>query len=1108
MSDAYRLEDCQSKDAFARREALNPLKSFIVQAPAGSGKTEILIQRILKLLARVSTPQEILAITFTKKAANEMRLRLIAALQSALSAVPESAHKKVTWHLAKAVLAQDEKYQWNLIDNPNQLRIQTIDSFCTYLTKQLPLLSQFGAPPELEENPANLYRSACEEILHYLEDEGIWQKDFAKLLLHLDNDLEKFQNLLQNLLAKREQWLPYVFFEDPEAARLQLEKQLQLVISDHLLMLKACFPAEIIEDLLSSARYAASELKLNYLSDFTQLPGTDAQAKQQWLFIAKLLLTKKLTWRKRFDAEMGFKALASFTTKEEKLAHKRQCEKLNHVIDICCLQKDLLQALVDLHYLPNAQYTDPQWDILHSLIQILKLANAQLRLVFKRHGQIDFIENAQAALFALGSAEQPTDLTLFLDYQIKHILVDEFQDTSFTQFNLLERLTAGFEDQDGRTLFIVGDPMQSIYRFREAEVGLFLRAQENGIGQVRLTPLSLSLNFRSHADIVEWNNKHYQHIFPKHANIATGAIAYNQSYPTVSDNSQNNITLHGFVNTVNGEAEAICKQIKALIQHNPHDKIAVLVRSRSHLTSLVPLLKQQHIEYHAIDIDPLLKRQCIQDLFSLTRALLHPADRIAWLSLLRAPWCGLTLKDLFMIAHKNPNTPIMEQLANPLVTELLSQDGYSRVQRILPILKSKLIQRERLNLRTWIESTWLLLGGPASLNTASEIQDAEAYFNLLDGLLPLNVSALKEKLNQLYAPPSAKAAQLEIMTIHSAKGLEFDHVILPYLERKLPYDERSLLQWMELPLNANLNALLLAPIHASGENIDPIYQYIERQRRLKDAFEVDRLLYVASTRAKKSMHFYFNLDNLEDPRIEKNSFLEKLWPFFQNQAELICTSQAAETEKVPEKRYLYRFKQNWQNPIQDLPQALTLHNDTPGFTFEQHFKREVGTATHYLLQQIANKGMDWWLKQTKTEKHLYLENYLSLMHFSMRETQLAVDTIEKFIANTLNDDRGQWILHPHTDAKAEFAITTISNQKLEHLIVDRTFIDEHGEHWIIDYKTTIYTQADITDFLKAESDKYRRKMQCYAKALRSLKDAPLRLGLYFPALPAWQEIVA
>ena len=123
--------------------------------------------------------------------------------------------------------------------------------------------------------------------------------------------------------------------------------------------------------------------------------------------------------------------------------------------------------------------------MLGAILELLPLAAAHLKVVFAEHGETDFTEVAQAAVRALGTPEEPTDLLLALDTRIKHILVDEFQDTSYSQFELIERLTSGWQPDDGRTLFLVGDPMQSIYRFREAKVALFLQAWDTRMSSPR-----------------------------------------------------------------------------------------------------------------------------------------------------------------------------------------------------------------------------------------------------------------------------------------------------------------------------------------------------------------------------------------------------------------------------------------------------------------------------------------------------------------------------------------------------------------------------------------------------------------------------------------------
>ena len=128
-------------------------------------------------------------------------------------------------------------------------------------------------------------------------------------------------------------------------------------------------------------------------------------------------------------------------------------------------------------------------------VSVLTLAVAELQIVFRAHGRVDFAELSIRASEALGRLDSPEDLALALGHRIQHILVDEFQDTSHTQFELIEKLTAGWEPGDCRTLFLVGDPMQSIYRFRQADVSLFLKARLEGIGAIQLEPLTLSREF-------------------------------------------------------------------------------------------------------------------------------------------------------------------------------------------------------------------------------------------------------------------------------------------------------------------------------------------------------------------------------------------------------------------------------------------------------------------------------------------------------------------------------------------------------------------------------------------------------------------------------------
>lgn len=1113
-------QDLIEKDRLQRQQALNPHESFIVQAPAGSGKTELLIQRFLTLLTQVKTPEEILAITFTKKAANEMRLRLLKALKNAATEPrPASAHAQQTWELATAALARDKQLTWNLINNPNQLRIQTIDSLCTYLTKQLPLLSHFGSQPDIAENPAPLYREATQEVLLHVEENYEWSQAISKLLLHLDNDLNKLHDLCVNLLAKRDQWLPYIHLDQQTTEiKNQLEYQLGCIISETLEQLSQLFPKSLRSELIAIAQFSENNiaLKMTQKSEAVVFPRHQPNDLFAWLKLSQLLLTKSGTWRKQLNDEIGFPPLASLKNPQEKALHTEYRQRFTALITQLNESDKLRLALAELFHLPKPYYDANQWDILQSLLLVLKILAAQLRVTFQYHGQIDFIENAQAALLALGNSDHPTDLALALDYQIKHILVDEFQDTSYTQYQLLEKLTCGWEAQDQKTLFVVGDPMQSIYRFREAEVGLFIRMRLNGIGNIKLKALTLARNFRSLPDIVNWNNQYFTAMFPNYNDIATGAVTYSPSIASDAHlNASATISIKGFAGfDEHVQANEIIQLIAAIKLKDPAGKIAILVRSRNHLSRIIPALKKANLSFRAIDIDPLSARQHIQDLIALTCALLHPADRIAWLTLLRAPWCGLTLADMLVLAGENPHTTIFEQLIRDDLVKTLSVDGQARVARIFPILKNKLFDRERYDLRTWVESTWQALGGPASLKEPSDILDTDEFFKLLGSMDTQNITLdkLKEKIAKLYAASEHTEDQLQIMTIHSAKGLEFDTVILPHLERKMPTDDKHLLSWLERPLLNDQTALLLAPIHKTGSDKDAMYEYINRQQKIKSEYEIERLLYVATTRAKKNLHLLFSIQNGEKEFApEHGSFLKKLWPQIEkNKAEIIVENTTLEISKNEDlgiaKRLLHRLKTDWTNPMHltSLSDA-TIHKKQSGFSLIETTPKIIGIATHRILQMLALNGLDWWLKKNKTQQLSYIQTLLMQQHICQQDLLRAKNAIHLALEKTLQDQRGLWILQPHTQAKAEFAITSVIDGNAVNLVVDRTFVTVEGVRWIIDYKTTTFSHQDLETFLQDEQEKYLTKMLQYKDAVFKHDAREIRLGLYFPMIQAWKE---
>ncbi len=1045
-------------DQALRKQALSIDQSFIVQAPAGSGKTTLLIQRILMLLQTAQSPEDILAITFTNKAANEMRCRILNALQQA------------TDPAAQKVLERDKQLGWYLLENPNQLRIQTIDAFCASLVKQFPLQTKIGPKTEITDMPLALYEEAVQEVLDDLEKDTAWSADIEQLLLHLDNDINKLKLLMVKLLEKRDQWLPYLYFETTESAiKEKLEQYLSHLVNDHLQALNALIT-------LQEKTAICEALSLSH-------PATLAE----WRIFAEGLLTKAGQWRKKAPLY-------------EALSDKDQ----------------LRAALFELFILPDEQYDPQQWHILKALFSILKITLAQLKLTFQKHRQIDFIENANAALHLLTEDNQPTETALWIDQQIKHILVDEFQDISYAQFKLIEKLTAGWVMHDGRTLFLVGDPMQSIYRFRNAEVSLFIQAQEKGISNISLTPLVLTTNFRSTPTIINWYNQYFKQLFPAKSAAKTGAVHYTLAHAAMEAEGPSPVFCEFEEEMGEQQSSKIVEMIMTHQTSHPEQTIAILVRARQHLANIIPALKKANIAYEAIDIDPLLDKQSIIDVLTLTSALLHPENRIAWLALLRAPWCGLSLADLWIIANSHTKQTILEQLQKCEVLSQLSPEGQQRVKRILPILQNAIDNRERKDFRAFVEKTWIFLGGPACLQQASDLKDVQAYFELIAKLAAqqttITIEKIKRQAEKLFAKATIEKSNVKLMTIHSAKGLEFDTVIIPHLEKKGAHDTHPLLLWMEQPLENESRALLLAPMHAAGNDKDAIYNYILHQQKIKFAHEMDRLFYVAATRAKNHLYFLFNKAS------QPGSFLKRL-----EQVSLMSSSQrklgsSADIKVVDpsfhwddsrddsrddddKPRSIARLTAAWQMPLPYPAETNTAtHQTISGFQWQDNSQQLLGTLIHQIFQQFSERGLNWWQEKNNAEKNSFLKQHLLRLGLAVNKLESMREQAREMLENVLKDSRAQWIFHPHPEAQSELAISVLLDNQLCNVVIDRTFV-ENGIRWIIDYKTTM-----LEHHVEEKIAQYAVQLHQYQRAMTLFDARPIKLGLYFSSITKFIEI--
>lgn len=1093
-------------DSSQRARALDTQRSFIVQAPAGSGKTELLTQRFLALLAEVEKiPEQIVAITFTRKAAAEMRHRILQQLYKAKTQpMPDVEHEKKTWTLARAVLARSEQSGWDLLENPNRLSIQTIDALAASITNKMPLLSRFGTQPAIIENPQTLYLQAARDVLKTLDQQTPWQESLKLLLRMLDNRWDSAERLLADLLACREQWQGYVLYaKDQQALKQQLEVSLKRLVEDHL-----CDVEALLSDSLKNEWMRLAEFAGRTLSPNPSPINERGERLDIWRDLVSLVLTNDGKWRKKIDSSIGFPAPSTVKNKEEKALYKEMKQAMANFIEQLSAIPKLEQALQTLQKLPSPFYEDHQWAQLNALFTLLPILLAQLRVLFQRYGKVDFTEISLSALYALGQEDNPTDLALALDYRIQHLLVDEFQDTSIIQFQLLEKLTQAWQPHDGRTLFLVGDPMQSIYRFRQADVGLFLQAQRCGIGDIQLELIQLTSNFRSQSNLITWVNNTFAELMPKNNHQLHGAVTYNASYAVKNDNNSN-IHYYSVVNEAE-EAKLIAECIKTIQDKTPKASIALLVRARTHLRTLLPSLKKANIAYHAVEIDYLGERAVVQDLASLTRALLFLYDRIAWLAVLRAPWCGMTLNALTELVGEDKDALIWEQLQHYACKT-------TRLEYVISILKQALEQRDRQSLREWIEGVWISLGGPACLHSSQELQDAKTYFELLDKLEagdePITIERITDALARLHAPAKLHSQDnpVTVMTIHKAKGLEFDQVIITGLERRSPYDDKSLIAWLETTLSDNESHWFIASMQRSQDKRQHLYDYLRKQEQAKQDYETTRLLYVGVTRAKNHLHLVTQLAAEKDKSFtpESGSFLNLLWPLYQHaflktEQDTHDSFDKAVSPAESKGHHLMRLSQDWMLPNKiktyvDNPLSSMNNNllDPKNYQWQQPFQEVVGNLVHRVLASIALQGLDKWDSHRIEHLQQSWKQYLLEEGVITSRVNEALMRVSLAIKNTLEDPKGRWILSSnHIEHQCEWALQIKRNGHVSEGRIDRSFVDKANTRWIIDYKTT--DQVSITE--------HQTQLRYYATILSLLEQRTIRYALYFPLSKEWKEL--
>jgi len=1195
-------------DQLQRQQALDPGRSILVQAPAGSGKTDLLTRRFLRLLAEVDEPGQIVAITFTKAAAAEMRHRILSELEKAAVGLPDEGDDFAMETLAHRALVRSNLLGWNLVDLPSQLRITTIDAFCRELAVQQPLLTGLGGNLEIAEQPDELYRRTARRCLEKIGQNGEpLSEAIEALLVWRDNGWKEMENLLVVMLGQRDRWMhDFVLEREPdwEALRERLERPFAQAVRDALLQLNEQLRQmpSACEEALALARFSCETVDMHRdlaeMSEFPSPPFSGNEeiedARQACVNLSNLLLTGDGAFRKAVDKRLGFPA-----------DRKREKQRLLDLIAGLRSIEGLEATLASVRDLPPARYTDDDWQIVCACFKLLRSAAGELQVTFAEAGRVDFTEIAQITLRVLRDSDgQPTDAALAVSDQIRHLLVDEFQDTSRRQHQLLASLIAAWPERPGRTCFAVGDPMQSIYFFRDADAELFPRVRELGLEipaqegldaeALHFDFVPLQANFRTAAKLVERLNEVFSAVFAKNdGSGVTFASARAAREETAGADPRFHLHLDFVPSASAGRAfdpdvqekkeeasTAQVEEIVALIQsYSPQleetrgsrergeDKkfrIAVLGRARSALAPIAQKLRELQVPFRAVDLEKLATRPEVVDALALARAVLNPQDRVAWLGVLRAPWCGLSLADLHALTSGDDAAalarPIPELLAERLLLALeISEAGRVAARRVVGAFNAApalCAAQPTASLGTWLEQVWLSFGGAACVDAAARA-NLDLLWDCLDrlpgGQADLLGPALTDALDKLTALPDPSADSnccIQLMTIHKSKGLEFEVVIVPELQAKGGGYSGKLLSWLERGLpesdpSGAITEFLVAPLQPKGEDRGRAKAWVDRIYRERETQEMRRILYVAATRAREELHFFakpaFKVDANGTPLLAEpsGSLLATAWPALeaevfhrfeawakhQNEAtvEVVVESIAAESPSnlivlpSPAKpTVLRRLPMNYEPKMQTLPMQDSTETAKVEALYARHegglLSRAFGTGVHALLEEFARLRVTLAPDAASAAMALQGPRIAAQIRAigvgPAHADRIATEAVQ--LALSASQDRiGEWILSPRIDAANEVGWTGVVGGVFRSVRIDRLFkagvspLSEGNEvWWIIDYKTAHADSTDPAATMAELRTIFAPQLTAYAAVLRAMHGAEARVcaGLYYPRM--------
>ena len=1097
----------------------HPQKNINVFASAGSGKTYLLITRICRLLINGADPQQILAITFTRKSAAEMKQRLFERLAHwalmddiALSKELGSFEE----HVDQNMLKQARQLYEKCLFSDHAIRISTFHSFCEDIIRSFPLESELPNAFELTEHTQPILQQAWQKLLQQSERDQSLQLAMQTLYQHC-NGPHGARNALMCLINQRNAWRA-MCQQHNEGTRAAFCYQL---LQEHLhhdeesdnnwlyeefanALLKKVMQLLMSEDSSKTQKKMAAEIAL-------YLEQSDADTQQKFSVLKKIFLNQE-------DQPRSFKI-------SKKLQSTLSEQDYDFLINAHQRFSAVLMSIIDQFKHQQLLAINQAWfqagEILVDIYQNNKF----------QQGVVDF-DDLEWETYRLLKSELNVEWIQYkLGQRIKHFLVDEFQDTSSIQWHLLKPLIMSSQEQhsdEDNSLFLVGDIKQSIYRFRGANSEIQPLVSAWSQQHLHSHELSNDHSWRSSPAIINFVNDIFTSplfeerisgfnihscenqklwgwvkILPLIACAEKPEAIYFRN--PLSDARENKKYSSYYMEgcQLGAEIQTLIKQPTLILAEGEsraaqYSDILILVKTRSHLEELKQGLSSYGIPLFSHDSNKLLDYLEIKDLLALLEVLINPHDDHKLVHVLRSPLFSITDQQLIELKLCES-----ERWMNKLqqMTSLQAEDH--PLHQAYTKLTQWQIAADQLPVHDLMNNIYQQLDIFNRYRSACSQQNSNQVLTRLQQFLHQclaldsgrysNIDRFLARLREINPESIMHTDQsqdcVSIMTVHMAKGLESPIVIMADCGPSAGRSDQFKAEVHWPAESAKPETIMLATKQSTLSQSALSYLQHCQQKDNEDT----NLLYVAMTRAKQILI-------ISGSDSEKNSV--------NNWHRDICSALDINADEAVIQSY-----GEAEQPSQATPQAELAPLDYDVRLFQalpnkKTQERSLDTASqqkqeaeqHLAAQQASNDGVIVHKILELLSLHEYDDQ--ALLNRIQIETQLkpspsSFKALEQQARTCMTDDRIAKVfeIDPTQRALNEFSIA--HNGQIN--VIDRLIISDQ-QAWIIDFKT----QQELNHQpLQQQAEKFTAQLSRYKSAVSALyPNHSIRCSIIFTRAPA------